>query len=210
MVNWAADSRVGLIKTGMCKYYKLPYTATPRQVLSLEEIGRILGKAELMHRVMFMCMSYAGLRVAEVCGLRWADVDLANSTIIVMGKGSKYRKVPLPKELTNTFWEWANKSLFPLGNAQYCFMSPLSLTGHVASLRLPLIQAAKAAGITKAVHPHMLRHSYATLLLSAGRDIRIIQELLGHASIMTTMLYTKVSPELKKKSIEGVFDGKRC
>jgi site-specific recombinase XerD len=144
-------------------------------------------------------MLATGLRVGEVCGLRHRDLDLDGRTVRVLGKGRRERHVYLPDDwLTNLVRAYLATRLaldvrheHLLFNDRYDPISPASLRARVA-------RAAKSAGVSRRVTPHMLRHSAATQLIEAGVDIRYIQRLLGHASLTTTEVYTHVSDRALK------------
>lgn len=139
-------------------------------------------------------MVTTGVRVHEAVGIRTRDIDMPSRALRLLGKGRRERQVFLPNDwiagLTGTYLE-ARSSLgiehsHLLFNLRYEPLSP-------PAMRSRLAKAAKAAGISQRVTPHMLRHTAATQLIEAGVDIRYIQRLLGHASLSTTEIYTHVS-----------------
>lgn len=139
-------------------------------------------------------MVTTGVRVHEAVGIRCRDIDMPGRALRLVGKGRRERQVFLPNDwiagLTSTYLE-ARSSLgiehsHLLFNLRYEPLSP-------PAMRSRLAKAAKAAGISQRVTPHMLRHTAATQLIEAGVDIRYIQRLLGHASLSTTEIYTHVS-----------------
>jgi len=148
----------------------------------------------LRNRTMLELMYACGLRVSELCELLIANVDIKERMIKVKGKGDKERLVPfyplaadlLQRYINEVRQEWAvvNDLLFIKANGQ-----GLS-TRYV---QLMLSDVAKKAGLTRNVHPHMFRHSFATHLLDNGADLRIVQELLGHENLSTTQIYTHLS-----------------
>jgi site-specific recombinase XerD len=163
-------------------------------ILSLSEVERLLSKgASRLIPMMISITAYAaGLRIEEACLLRPGDIDSARMPLHVrLGKGKKDRFVMLSPQLLSmlrAYWKKARPQgewLFPGAKKG----RPLSNT----SVRNALKDAAQAAGLHKRVTPHILRHSFATHLLEAGTDIRVIQVLLGHSSIRTTARYTQVS-----------------
>jgi len=142
----------------------------------------------------------AGLRVAELCGLDLADVDLARGEVRVLGKGRRERVVPLPgaaREALQSYLEERPRA----GRREPLFVAQRSRRGasprrlDPRDARRILLRRARAVGLPGRVHPHRLRHSYATHLLDMGADLREIQELLGHRSLSTTQRYTAVSAE---------------
>jgi integrase/recombinase XerC len=145
-----------------------------------------------------------GLRVSELSALRVCDLDFQEQIVRVKGKGKKERQVPVGSpalEAINSYWSFLPQP--PTGEAPVFFArregrSPVS--PRVMQLRLKKYLA--AAGLDPALTPHKLRHSYATHLLDAGADLRSVQELLGHAHLVTTQAYTHVSTERLKKAYD--------
>jgi integrase/recombinase XerC len=140
----------------------------------------------------------AGLRVSELSQLDVRDVDLARGDVRVFGKGGAERVVPLPSEARRALAayldgrEAGNAARLPLFTALRARGGAWRRLG-VRDVRRVLGARARAVGLEGRVHPHRLRHSYATHLLDMGADLREIQELLGHASLATTEKYTAVS-----------------
>jgi site-specific recombinase XerD len=178
---------------------EVSFIAFPRQhsplptVLSQDEVDRLL-KA-IGHRVyqtIAMVLYGTGLRIDEALALEVGDIDAERGVIRVRhGKGDKAREVRLTPKLLR----WLRRYWVREQPAKpYLFSS--RRTGRPPTqeaVRAAFAQAADEAGITKRVTPHVLRHSYATHLLDAGVDVRVIQALLGHAHLNTTMRYTRVS-----------------
>jgi len=143
----------------------------------------------------------AGLRVGELVALDVRDVDLASGEVRVLGKGGKERVVPLPAAARAAVGAWLAGRRRPGVLAEPLFTALRARKGETPrrldarDVRRRLARRALAAGLSDRVHPHRLRHSYATHLLDMGADLRAIQELLGHASLSTTQKYTAVSAE---------------
>jgi integrase/recombinase XerC len=143
----------------------------------------------------------AGLRVAELCALDRDHVDLARSELRVLGKGSRERVVPLPAAAGAALARYLAEERGPAGRGAALFVSVRRVRGGAPrrlgprDVRRLLRRRAREVGIPDRVHPHRLRHSYATHLLDMGADLREIQELLGHRSLATTQRYTAVSAE---------------
>jgi integrase/recombinase XerC len=143
----------------------------------------------------------AGLRVGELVALDVRDVDLAQGEVRVLGKGGKERVVPLPVAARNALAAWLERRRRPGVLGEPLFVALRARRGEAPrrldarDVRRRLARRALAAGLADRVHPHRLRHSYATHLLDMGADLRAIQELLGHASLSTTQKYTAVSAE---------------
>ena len=141
-----------------------------------------------------------GLRVSELSQLDVRDVDLARGDVRVLGKGRVERVVPLPHEAREALARYLGARAAGRAGATPLFTALRQRRGAwprlgVRDVRRVLRRRARAAGLTDRVHPHRLRHSYATHLLDMGADLREIQELLGHASLATTEKYTAVSIE---------------
>jgi site-specific recombinase XerD len=161
-------------------------------VLSLGEVVTCLSAlGSLKHRMLLVSAYDAGLRISEACRLTTDDVLAERGLIHVDGKGRKERYVKLsPQLLFSLRSYWA--AVRPPG--PFFFPGrPSSKPIDPSSVRQGLHEAVKRAGLVKRVTPHALRHSFATHLLEAGTDIRVIQELLGHSSIRSTARYTHVS-----------------
>jgi integrase/recombinase XerD len=174
---------------------RIPYAREPRKlpiVLSADEVVRFLeAVSSLKSRAALTTAYAAGLRASEVAGLRVEDVDSGRGVILVRhGKGAKDRNVMLSPQLLGilrTYWRLARPEtfLFP-GRDDAHSIDPTVLHAACRS-------AVKAAGLTKRVTLHTLRHSFATHLLENGTDIRIIQVLLGHNNLSSTARYTQVA-----------------
>jgi integrase/recombinase XerC len=142
-----------------------------------------------------------GIRVGELVALDVRDVDLRVGEVRVLGKGNKERIVPLPQLSRNALAEWVEVRKRPgiLGEPLFVSLRPRrdekARRLGARDVRRILKQRGIDTGIRDRVHPHRMRHSYATHLLDMGADLREIQELLGHASLSTTQKYTAVSAE---------------
>jgi len=160
------------------------------KVLSKEEIGLMIKRTPNLKHRLLMGMQYGmGLRVGELIGIRLRDMDTGRGTITVHGKGFKSRRVFISRGIA----EMLTRYMEQYRPADYLFEGQNGGAYSATSVNAVLKQAAKRAGISKVVHSHMLRHSYATHLLEGGTDLRYIQELLGHSSSKTTEIYTFVS-----------------
>jgi integrase/recombinase XerC len=143
----------------------------------------------------FLELLYAtGLRVGELVSLDWGDIDLSGRVLRVAGKGGKERMVPFGQPAAHALRQWL-AAWEEVREAEYGAAEPVFLNfrgGRLSdrSIRRLLDRHAAAAGVPPGVHPHTLRHTFATHLLEGGADLRAIQELLGHASLSTTQKYT--------------------
>jgi integrase/recombinase XerC len=163
------------------------------QVLDVDEAVQLVelptdAPLGLRDRALLELFYSSGLRLAEVCALRWVDLDFAQGLVTVLGKGSKQRVVPVGSHALKALdaWrasrnEWLTLFVFP-------GRSNKPITSRAIQLRLR--QLAQRQGVFKRVHPHLLRHSFASHMLESSGDLRAVQELLGHADIATTQIYT--------------------
>lgn len=178
-----------------------PYPKRPDKlpvVLSQDEVARLIDSAATpVHRIVLMTLYGTGLRRAEVARLQVGDIDPEHMVIhVIGGKGRKDRDVMLSPKLLDAFRQyWRSLRhkprtwLFPGGRWHGRLERPMSdkVAYHACA------QAARRAGINKPVHPHTLRHSFATHLLEAGVDLRTIQLLMGHSSLKATTVYLHLS-----------------
>jgi len=190
-----ADDFTALL-TGPKHRRKLPAT------LTAAEVGRILaapaggGVPALRDRAILELFYSSGLRVSELAGLTLQQVDLENGFVRVFGKGAKERIVPLGGAARAALATWlaSGRPAFvkPKKTASQFFLSRRGTAISRQMLWVLVKNHARRAGVTKPVKPHLLRHSFATHLLGGGADLRAIQEMLGHANISTTQIYTAV------------------
>ncbi len=173
-------------------------------VLTVKEIEALLGAPGIEEpmawrdRTLLELGYGAGLRVSELCGMTRGDLLLEEGLVRVFGKGSKERLVPVGRPVIGTVSVYLHtlRSELDRGKSQNRVLlnargQPLSRVGAWGIVK----RWAKAAGIRKRVTPHTLRHSFATHLLEGGADLRAVQEMLGHADLSTTQLYTHVDRE---------------
>jgi integrase/recombinase XerC len=145
-----------------------------------------------------------GLRISEICGLLAGDIDWSERLVRVRGKGRKERLVPIGEtalDAIKTYWNLLPQ--YPGGEAPVFFASSKRLRPISArDLQLRLKKYLALAGLDPHLSPHKLRHSYATHLLDAGADLRSVQELLGHAHLVTTQVYTHLTTERLKRAYD--------
>lgn len=135
----------------------------------------------------------AGLRVSELCSLRYADIDVAAGSARVLGKGRKERVCPLGEVGVAVLKHWRTHYANPAADGAHVFVRKNGLPLTPREVQLMLKRYLALADLPADITPHKLRHSYATHLLNAGADLRLVQELLGHANLSTTQVYTHVS-----------------
>ncbi len=173
-------------------------------LLSIQEVGRLLeappqdSPQGLRDKAMLELMYSSGLRVSELCELSMQMLDLDQGFVRVMGKGSKERVVPLGQKAVLAVQDYYLKARPLLAKAKSGSAVFLSQWGRTISRKTFWVSIkvyAKNAGILKVVKPHMLRHSFASHLLANGASLRAIQEMLGHADIATSEIYTSVQAQ---------------
>ena len=181
-------------------------------VLSVDEVSRLLDAAAvggstdpvvLRDKALLEFMYATGGRVSEAVGTNLDDIDLEEKVVRLMGKGSKQRLVPLGSYARNSVVAYLNagrgelerRSTAKVPERRALFLNKRGKRISRQSVWEIVKTAGGRAGITKPLHPHTLRHSFATHLIQGGADVRTVQELLGHASVTTTQIYTHVSPE---------------
>lgn len=177
---------------------RLPKAITTKEVEAILDAAGIGGTPlALRDRALLELLYGSGARISEVVGLKLGDLDLANATVRLFGKGSKERIVPVGSFAIAAVEQYlvsSRPSLVKRDNGALF----LNANGGALSRQgawLILKAAAGRAGLAERTSPHTLRHSFATHLLDGGADIRVVQELLGHASVTTTQVYTLVTVE---------------
>ena len=211
-INTLSPERIELAKTG------------ERQIsfLDNEELEAILKQPDirtpqgLRDKAILDLLFSTGLRVSELCNLKKDDINLEKSEFSVIGKGGKIRVVFLDHEAKESLKRYLDSRT---DKGPYIFISyghtnkPLAVSRELLAITPRSVQRmirkyAKAAGITKHVSPHTMRHSFATDLLMNGADLRAVQSLLGHASVTTTQIYTHVTDQ-HLQEVHQAFHGRR-
>ena len=147
-----------------------------------------------LNRTILELIYACGLRISELCSLTVAQVQLETGILRILGKGNKERIVPIPNQVVKDLDHYLNliRPIWNQHKTNTFFINHLGNRITARSIQLLLKQKAMECGFQKDITPHSLRHTYATHLLQAGADLRIIQELLGHSNIKTTEIYTHV------------------
>ena len=175
-------------------------------VLSVQEVERLLDEPNLgtldgyRDKTMLELLYATGMRVSELVNVPVKNVDMKMQYVIVMGKGSKERMLPLGRTALHYLEHYLSVVRPQLLHGKPDAAAELFVTGWGGPMTRErfyeiIVAYGKSAGISKRVTPHMLRHSFATHLLNNGTDLRIVQELLGHADISTTQIYTHLDVE---------------
>jgi integrase/recombinase XerD len=183
---------------------RLPRPLSVEQVLRLIETPDPQRARGLRDRAMLSLMYASGLRVSELLGLKLRDVDLARGVLAAYGKGGKRRLVPIGEVALQHLEAHlvAQPAARRLAAEGWVFHRPSGKPWTRQMVWKLVSQHARSAGIPGRVHPHRLRHSFATHLLAGGADLRSVQTLLGHSDIVTTEIYTHVSPATLRAEYE--------
>lgn len=201
----------GIVATDPAASLRPPATkASLPQVLTIQQVEALLAATtgdqpeQLRDRSLLELLYGTGARISEAVGLSGEDVDVASQSVRILGKGAKVRVVPIGSFALAALDAYLVRGRPALaargtGNA-FLFLNslgrPLSRQSAWAILR----RTAARAGITQDISPHTLRHSFATHLLAGGADVRVVQELLGHASVTTTQIYTHITIDTLRES----------
>jgi len=180
----------------------LPNYLSPREVDTLLSMPTGTDPLGLRDKALLELFYASGARVSELASLETDAADLTHLTVRLFGKGSKARLTPISQRAATTLGQYlqtARPYLARLGDPGNLFLSKNSKPLHRKNIWDLVKRYTLEAGIRKNIHPHTLRHSFATHLLEGGADLRVVQELLGHSSIKTTQIYTHVEVERLKK-----------
>jgi integrase/recombinase XerC len=188
---------------------KLPEVLPEDEVAALVEAPALAAPLELRDRAFLELLYASGLRASELTGLDLDELDLAQGLVRVLGKRKKERVVPVGSQARDALRRWLDEGRPVLaagpdfgGARGALFLNYRGGRLSTRSVARRLDRAVKASGLPRHVHPHVLRHCFATHLLGNGADLRAIQELLGHASLSTTQRYT----HLDWKRLAEVYD----
>ncbi len=195
---------------------RLPHVMTLSDITNLIAAADGDAPSDLRDRALLEVMYASGVRVSEAAALDVSDVDLDQRTMIVRGKGNKERMVVMgepARAAVERYLRHGRSKLAKGGRAEGRASggAPLFLNrdgGRLSQRRIQLIvrKYALAAGMDARVHPHLLRHTFATHLLDGGAELRVVQELLGHTNPNTTQIYLHVTEERQRKVVEGSLD----
>lgn len=200
--SWAFEE--GLTEKDLSFHITCP--KVPRKIphfLSVDEAISVLksfdgqNKDLLKEKVLFLLLYGGGLRVSEACNLKWSEIYFAQKVLRIKGKGSKERVCGLPSLALHVLQDWKKENSFD----EFVFGEiPLNPRTAYNMVR----QSGKRAGLLKPLHPHALRHSFATHLLSSGANLRTLQELLGHESLQATEKYTHLGIDHLARTMENI------
>ncbi|WP_144610122.1 tyrosine recombinase XerC [Bacillus altitudinis] len=179
------------------------YEEELKELFTVSDVNTPLGQR---NQAILELLYATGMRVSELCSLKESDLDLSMDTVLVHGKGSKQRYVPFGSyahEALSTYLEDGRQKLKVKGKDRadsYVFLNQRGAPLTDRGVRFILTELMKKASGTLHIHPHMLRHTFATHLLNEGADLRSVQELLGHSNLSSTQVYTHVSKDSLRKT----------
>lgn len=177
------------------------------KALSQRQTGQMLdqedaGKTPLRDRALLEVMYSAGLRVSELVGMNISDVDFKNQSVLVRGKGNKERITLFGKTASNAIQDYVASERIPSEDGKALFTNSFGRRITTRTVQNVVKRWAMRVGLPPETSPHTLRHSFATHLLDGGADLKSVQQLLGHESLATTEIYTHVSIERLKATVD--------
>ena len=199
-----------LVRSNFIKENPFLFVGAPKkeirypEALYLEQVEELFSKnrertddLKLRDQAIIELLYASGVRVSELVNIKMNAIDLKNRTIRVFGKGRKERMVMFSKSCQKTLKDYFINSQLR-GSSDYLFTNAKGEQLTTRGVEYILDQIQNKCGVQLGLHPHMLRHTFATHLLEGGADLRVIQELLGHESINTTQVYTHITEEAMK------------
>ena len=169
---------------------RLPKTLSVDQIISLVELDAT-DPLSYRDKAMLELFYSSGLRLSELCGIDLNDINLSESMLRVRGKGSKERDLPVGQQANQAIRNWLlQRNALPIKEFEALFISKLGNRISPRNVQARVKYWAKRQGVEVQVSPHMLRHSFASHVLESSGELRAVQELLGHANISTTQIYT--------------------
>jgi tyrosine recombinase XerC len=205
-----------LVREGKLEANPLANVSAPKRerrlpsILSRDELQTLIEAADetspqgLRNRAILELMYAAGVRLSEVAALGLSHLDLGERTLLVRGKGNKERMVLVgaPAEVALRRYLAGGRPKLAAGGEEALFVNRDGKRLSSRSIQQIVRRHALKAGLDSRVYPHLLRHSFATHLLDGGAELRVVQELLGHASASTTQIYTHVTEERQREAME--------
>ena len=188
---------------------RLPTVLNQQQVEALLEAPDTSTPGGLRDRAMLEALYGAGLRISELIGLKTSDYDDDAMGFRVLGKGNKERFALIGEQARRWLLGYVREGRPQLASdksASWLWLNRFGGPLSARAVQLSMQRHAERAGLPPGLHPHLLRHSFATHMLDGGADVRIVQELLGHASVSTTQIYTHVSDAARRGTIEQALD----
>lgn len=184
---------------------KLPNILTADEVDAIENAVEMFKPEGQRNRAIVEMLYSCGLRVSELIELKLSNINFRTSIVKIDGKGNKERIIPLSKsaktELKNYFKSYRGYLDIPAENEDYVFLNKLGKPLSRVMVFNIIKQLAQKAGIKKKISPHTFRHSFASALVQGGADLRAVQDMLGHESILTTEIYTHLDNHYLKDTV---------
>ncbi|MBF8264437.1 MAG: xerC [Dehalococcoidia bacterium] len=181
---------------------RLPSFLSHEEARNLVEAPDLSTPQGLRDRAFLELLYASGLRVSELVGLDFSDINLTTRELRVLGKGSKERIVLMGEpavQAVETYIEKGRPQLSDHARGQALFINRYGRRFSQRLVQLLVSKYGRLVGLTKKVHPHLLRHTFATHMLDGGADLRVVQELMGHTNLATTQVYTHVSQSQARK-----------
>ena len=199
-INWHNDkypkNQIDIDRVDIKLGVYLPDTIQIDQVSKLIEFYDHKNFLNSRNKTILDFLYSTACRVSEICTVKISDIDFEEDFVIVTGKGSKQRIIPIGSELkTNLLKYMKVREDYLNKNINYLFISKNKNPMERTAIYRIVKNTALDIGIKESIHPHTLRHSAATQMLEAGCDLRTLQEFLGHSSVSTTQIYTKLTKE---------------
>lgn len=190
-------NREGYIKSNPAKLVSNPRTSKPLpRFLTVDDVFSLIEKPEgigfipLRDRAILELLYSSGTRVSEIAGLNLEDVNIREGLVKVKGKGKKERLLPLGSKAAEALKSYIIERILLKKKNNALFLSRRDTRLSERAIRRMVVKYARMIGINASIGPHTIRHTFASHMLQAGADLRVIQELLGHASLSTTQKYT--------------------
>ncbi len=171
----------------------LTETQTPSLLQAPWESEKPSPEAILRDALCLELLYGAGLRISELCSLKWGNIDFSQNTATVLGKGNKTRFCPFGENAGELLREWKNRFALSTENDAFILHTPQKKKLYPRFVQRALKQYLSESNLPANITPHKLRHSFATHLVNEGVDLRALQEMLGHASLSTTQIYTHLN-----------------
>lgn len=186
---------------------KIPEFLTEEEQEQLINVFNVRYFNSFRNRTMIKLFLASGLRLSEMINLRWRDINLMTGQLkVVEGKGAKDRILWISDSIAEELRLWKEKQAEKLGLSEYVFATSNKNKLDSRNIRRMVSEYSKKAGITKNISPHTFRHTFATDLLRATKNIRLVQKALGHEDLGTTMIYTHIVDEEFEGALKNLRD----
>ena len=209
VLNNKVESNPFLLVSSPKKEKRIPKFINYNNMEEILNVPNIKTKEGQRERVILEVLYASGVRVSELVNIKLKDIDFSNKLLRIMGKGSKERIVPFYSTIEKLLRHYLSdiRVLFAKDN-EYVFVNKNGQKLTTRGIQYLLNKTVEKYNLPFKLHPHTLRHSFATHLLDSGVDIRIVQQLLGHSSLSTTQIYTHLTVEHLRSSYDKAFEDK--